>query len=97
MTDSNVEIVLVQIDPMGRPFLYMSHSRAATVRQALRRLGFASDRSDEGRVVLADELDPSDDGDEVIVFDKDVDPDGIQDLIDELSWSMGRVVREVVP
>jgi hypothetical protein len=88
---------LVQIDPSGRPFFYISHSRTPAVRQALTRLGFASDPSDEGRIVVIDELDPSDEGQEVVVFSKEVDADTIQDLVDELSWTMGRVVREVVP
>ena len=94
MTNSNGEIVSVMIDPVGRPFLNMSHCRAAALRQALKRLGFAPDPDIVGEIPQGIEIG---DSDEVIVFESGTDADAVQDLLDELSWSMGRIVREVTP
>ena len=46
---------------------------------------------------MVDELNPLGEGEEVVTFDSAADADAIQDLLDEFSWNMGRIVREVVP
>jgi hypothetical protein len=97
MTDASGEIISVGIDQEGRPFFYISHQRAAAVRDALGALGFPPDPSDDGRMVLRDKMNDSDDGEEVVVFAKGTDPNEVQDLLDELTWSVNRVVREIHP
>jgi hypothetical protein len=97
MTDTNGEVISVQVDQERRPFFYVSHQRAGPVREALNRLGLPTDPSDAGKIVQRDEMDESDDGEEVVVFEKDADANEVQDLLDELTWSMNRVVREIPP
>jgi len=97
MTDASGEIISVTVDQEGRPFFYVSHQRAAQIREAPDNLGFRIDSTDSGKIVRKDEMDESDEGDEVVAFEIGSDPNVIQDLLDELTWSVNRVVKEIHP